>query len=99
MKVSIPVAKGNETSKNGTMGETMNRIITEQNPEACYLFEEGGARTCLLVVNLKSESEIPKYAEPWFLAFDAKVEFHPAMIPADLKNAASDIAAVVAKYG
>jgi hypothetical protein len=35
-------------------------------------------------------SERPKYAEPWFLAFGANVEFLPAMTPEDLKTAGLD---------
>jgi hypothetical protein len=35
-------------------------------------------------------SERPKYAEPWFLAFGANVEFLPAMTPEDLKAAGLD---------
>ena len=31
--------------------------------------------------------EIVKYAEPWFLAFGAAVNFEPVMSPADLEKA------------
>jgi hypothetical protein len=30
---------------------------------------------------------MPRLAEPWFLNFDATVEFLPAMTPADLQKA------------
>ena len=36
---------------------------------------------------MKDASEIPKYAEPWFLLFDASVQFFPVMTPEDLKKA------------
>ena len=32
-----------------------------------------------MVVNLNNESEIPMYAEPWFLSFNADVQFKIAM--------------------
>ena len=37
-------------------------------------------------------------AEPWFLAFNAGVEFHPVMIPDDLAKASSAIDKAVKKY-
>lgn len=57
----------------------MGRILEELKPEAVYFTEYGGQRTALLVIDLKDTTEIPKYAEPWFLLFNADVEFHPAM--------------------
>jgi hypothetical protein len=33
---------------------------------------------------------MPRVAEPWFLNFDAAVEFLPAMTPADLQKAGLD---------
>ena len=43
-----------------------------------------------MVVNLNNESEIPMYAEPWFLSFNADVQFKIAMTPEDLQNAGLD---------
>ncbi len=42
----------------------------------------------MIVVNWKDETEIVKYAEPWFLAFSASVNFEPVMTIADLQAAA-----------
>ena len=39
---------------------------------------------------MKDTSEMARFAEPWFLNFDATVEFLPAMIPKDLKYAGFD---------
>ena len=50
-----------------------------------------------MVVNLNTESEIPKYAEPWFLTFNADVQFKIAMTPGDLQNAGLD--ELVKKWG
>jgi len=36
---------------------------------------------------MKDSSGMPALAEPWFLQFGAEVEFHPAMVPDDLKSA------------
>ncbi len=59
---------------------------------------------CLLKVSIPvaegnaAISEIPAVAEPWFLAFNAQVEFHPAMNLEDLKNATPGIENAVKKY-
>jgi hypothetical protein len=41
----------------------------------------------MFVVNLNDASEIPSFAEPWFLTFNAEVEFRVAMKPEDLGRA------------
>lgn len=55
-----------------------------------YFTAKDGKRGGVVVVNMNSASEMPKFAEPWFLNFDATVEMHPAMTPEDLKNAGLD---------
>ena len=41
----------------------------------------------MLVVNVEDASQIPAYAEPWFLTFDADVKFRPVMTVEDLGRA------------
>ena len=47
------------------------RILEEQKPEAAYFIAEGGTRTGLLFMDLAAASDIPRIAEPWFLALVA----------------------------
>lgn len=98
LKVSIPIAEGNAAVAEGTLGTTLSSILADLKPEAAYFAEENGARTAFLVVNLADSSQIPGVAEPFFLAFNAKVEFHPAMNLEDLKNAMPAIESAVRKY-
>jgi len=42
------------------------------------------------IVDLPDASRIPALAEPWFLTFQANVEFHPVMTPDDLARAGLD---------
>jgi hypothetical protein len=98
LKVTIPIAEGNAAIAEGTLGPTITSILNEQKPEAAYFAEDNGARTGFLVVNLSDSSQIPAFAEPWFLAFNAKIEFHPAMNVEDLKNAMPGIESAVRKY-
>src|SRR6185436_10045541 len=83
--------KAGELIKTGKLASTIQGILAEQKPETVYFVAENGKRTCYLVVNLSDASELPKFAEPWFLAFDAEVHFFPAMNAQDLEKAGPDI--------
>jgi hypothetical protein len=63
------------------------------------LTEIDAVRTGIMVIGVAAESDIPRIAEPWFLAFDATIGFHPAMVPADLEAAGPAIAAAAKAYG
>ncbi len=98
LKVTLPVAEGNTAIADGSLVTTINSILNDLKPEAAYFAEDNGARTAFLFVNVENVSQIPAVAEPWFLAFNAKVEFHPAMNIEDLKNAKPGIENAVRKY-
>ena len=97
VKVSWPVEAGNAAAKEGF--KAIPSILEELKPEAVYFYEENGKRTTLLIIDLQDPSQIPAVAEPWFLGFNAAVEFHPAMVPEDLQKAAPAIEQAVKKYG
>jgi hypothetical protein len=46
-----------------------------------------GQRGAMMIVNVNDPSEVPKFAEPWFLSFNADVDFHIVMTPEDLERA------------
>ena len=98
-KVSMSVEAGNAAVKNGTLGATIQSILEEMKPEAAYFAEENGQRTGFIFVDCATESDIPRLAEPWFLAFNADVVIHPAMTAEDLGKAGPDIEAAAKKYG
>ena len=87
LRVTIPHREFNSAVKEGTVGRTLNRILEDAKPEAVYFTEHQGRRGAILVVDMDDSSQIPSYAEPWFLAFNADVEFAVAMTPDDLKRA------------
>ena len=82
-----PVGKFNAGVKDGSSGRKLVEILEELKPEAAYFTELEGKRSCVMIADLKDASEIPKYAEPFFLNFDCEVEFHPVMSPEDLGRA------------
>ncbi|MBV8070526.1 MAG: hypothetical protein JO270_11510 [Acidobacteriaceae bacterium] len=100
LRVSIPVEAGNSAAKAGTLGSTVEKILQDLKPEACYFFaDDNGNRSASIVFDMQDSSEIPAVAEPWFLAFNAKVSFRPIMNPQDLAKAASAITKAADQYG
>jgi len=90
LKVTLPHDTFNAAVRDGTVGRKLNRILEELKPEAVYFTEFTGKRTAVIVVDLADPSRIPVYAEPWFLTFNADVEFRPVMSPDDLAKAGLD---------
>ena len=100
MKVSFPVEAGNAAARSGTLGTTVKGILDDLKPEAAYFTaNEFGERSGYIVFDMKETSQIPAIAEPWFLAFNARLTFTPAMNPQDLANAQSGIEQAVRTYG
>jgi hypothetical protein len=98
LKVSIPTDIGNERVIDGSLARTIESILNDIGPEAAYFAEDQGNRTGFIFCNIKDQSDIPALAEPWFLAFHARVELHPAMTVADLKKAAPGFERAIKKY-
>jgi hypothetical protein len=99
MKVSIPVEAGNAAARNGSLGKTVQRIVEQMKAEAAYFAEDNGERTGYIFFDMKNSSELPAVAEPWFLAFSAKLTVRPAMTPDDLAAAVPGIEAAVKAFG
>ena len=98
LKVNIPVDTGNAAAKAGKLGETIQSILADLKPEAVYFTDDSGQRTAYIFLEMQDASQIPAIAEPWFLAFNAGIEFHPVMVPEDLAKAGPAIERVVKKY-
>jgi hypothetical protein len=100
LRVSIPVEAGNAAAKAGTLGSTVQQILADLKPEAAYFFaDDNGNRSGSIVFDMKETSQIPAIAEPWFLAFNAKVSFRPVMNPQDLAAAGPAITKAAKQHG
>ena len=100
MKVSFPVEAGNAAARNGTLGSTVKGIRDNLKPEAAYFVaNEFGERCGYIIFDLKETSQIPSIAEPWFLAFNARLTITPTMNPQDLAAAVPGIEQAVKTYG
>jgi len=100
MRVSIPVEAGNAAASGGTLGTTIQKILADLKPEAAYFAaNEDGQRSGFVVFDMKDSSELPGIAEPWFLAFNAKLQVAPAMNAQDLANGLHGLERAVKSYG
>jgi len=100
MQISIPVEAGNHAARTGAFGASFQKILESLKPEAAY-FTSGasGERGGFIVFDLKDTSQIPAVAEPFFLAFNAKVTLSPVMNVQDLANAIPGIEKAVKEHG
>ena len=87
LNIRIPHEPFNAFVRDGTAGEVITKILEETKPEAAYFTEQSGERGAILIINLDEPSQIPVFAEPWFLTFNADCEFRVVMVPEDLQKA------------
>lgn len=90
LTIRLPHEPFNAAVKDGSAGAKTEAILNEIKPEAVYFTEMNGERTVVMVAELEKPSMIPALAEPWFLTFNARVEFHVVMEPKDLQEAGLD---------
>jgi len=99
LKADIPTDTGNAAAKQGKLGSAIQSILEDLKPEAVYFADDNGQRCARLFLEIQNSSEIPRIAEPWFLAFRASVEIHPVMTLKDLGKAGPFIEQAVKKCG
>jgi hypothetical protein len=99
MQMTIPVEAGNQAARTGAFGPPFQKLLESLKPEAAY-FTAGasGERGGFIVFDLKDTSQIPAVAEPFFLAYNARVTFFPVMNAADLEKAAPGIEKAVKEH-
>ena len=87
LHVRIPHEEFNAAVRDGSVGSKMKQILDETRAEAVYFTEYDGRRGAIMIININDPSEVPKFSEPWFLLFNADVQFHIAMTPEELGRA------------
>ena len=93
LRWTVPVERGNETIRDGSLATTLQSLVAELEPEAAYFWPEDGERAGMMVFDMADTSQIPQIAEPLFMNLDAAVEFVPVMNANDLKTALEKVAA------
>ena len=86
LKYTIPVEKGNEAAKDGSLGLAIDALIEQVKPEAAYFMVEQGTRAGIVVFNETDQSRLPKINEPMFAKLNAAIEIYPVLTLEDLKK-------------
>jgi hypothetical protein len=84
-RISMPVESGNQAIKNGTMGRIMQETAERWKPEAMYFTTFDGRRTAFVVFDLADSSDMPPFAEPFFMELNAEIMYAPVMNGDDLQ--------------
>ena len=84
--VSIPTESGNKMIQDPNGIQKLEEYVKMIKPEAAYFYERNGERTFFFAIDLANVGMIPSIAEPLFQAFNARIEFHPAMTLDDVKK-------------
>jgi hypothetical protein len=86
VRFTLPVEKGNQAFKDGSLGKTIEGIMTKFKPEAAYFGPADGKRSGVMFFELTEPSQIIEVAEPLFSHLHAEVEIVPVMNADDLKK-------------
>jgi hypothetical protein len=87
LTVEFPHEPFNSLVRAGKVGEIIGRILESIKPEAAYFTENDGKRGGIFVINVQDPSDVPAFAEPFFLNFQANCRFRLVMAPQDLQKA------------
>jgi len=98
LKASIPTEAGNAGIRDGSMMENMGSILEDAKPEAVYFFIENGKRTCLMIIDMNEQTQLPSAVEPWFLSMGADITIVPVMNGEDFEKAGPSIGTTLEKY-
>jgi hypothetical protein len=84
--VEFPHEPFNTLVRNGKIGELMGRILESIKPETAYFTEHDGMRSGMFLIDVQTPSEIPRFAEPFFLNFQANCKLRIVMSPQELQQ-------------
>jgi hypothetical protein len=87
LSVEFPPEPFNSLVKSGKVGEIIGSILETIKPETAYFTEQEGKRGGIFVVNVEKSSDVPAFAEPFYLNFQASCKFRILMNPEDLQHA------------
>ena len=86
LKFTLPVEKGNQAIKDGSLGKTLESIMKKLKPEAAYFGAIDGKRGGMIFFDLAEPSQIVDVVEPLFLNLNAATEIVPVMNGDDLRK-------------
>lgn len=99
LHVVMPVETANAAIRSGQFAPFIQKVLADLKPQAAFFTETQGTRSGYIFFDMKSASDLPVIAEPWFLALNATISVKPAMTPHDLgAEAGAAIQAAVKAY-
>jgi hypothetical protein len=84
-RFTLPVEKGNQAFKDGSLGKTLEAIMSKLKPQAAYFGPSDGKRSGMIFFDLAEPSQIVEVVEPLFSNLNAAVELVPVMTGDDLR--------------
>ncbi len=96
LKAVFPTEPFNALVKKATAGKLLEKAMEELQPEEAHFTLSDGKRCLLMVVNVNNPADYVKYAEPFFLQFNAQIKYDITISPTDMK--ASGLEAIGKKY-
>ena len=89
MKFTIPVERGNEAAKDGTIGKAIQALVEATNAEAAYFTLADGKRAGYIFFEETDQARMATLNEPLFAALDASIETVPVLTLEDLMRGLS----------
>lgn len=86
LKFTIPVEKGNQAARDGTMGQAIDALIEQTQPEAAYFMVDQGKRAGMIFFEAADQARLPELNEPLFAKLDAAVEIVPVLNQDELRK-------------
>ncbi len=78
-KITFPVERFNELARQGTAGQRLAAIVEATKPESFYFTGSQSGRGAVAVYDFADGSQVPAVCEPWFLTFNANIEYSVAI--------------------
>ncbi|MEV6976128.1 hypothetical protein [Kitasatospora sp. NPDC093806] len=86
LEIELDTATTNKAIADGTILTTFERLMADLKPEAAYAFARNGRRCQIVVVDIADEAALPSICEPFWLEFNASIDVHICMNPAELRE-------------
>ena len=74
--MTLPVEKGNQAFNEGSLGRTMESIMSKLKPEAAYFAPLDGKRSGMIFFDVTEPSQIVEAVEPFFLNLNAGLSLY-----------------------
>ncbi|MEU8919879.1 hypothetical protein AB0D10_02940 [Kitasatospora sp. NPDC048545] len=92
LEVTLDTEASNKLIADGTVGPTLEGVMSQLKPEAAYFFARNGRRTMLFALDVRDEASVVTACEPFWLRFNADVQLHVCMNAEELQEGLSRLA-------